>query len=203
MESQVDCWEKCSFPKKSEFVQKAGEACQLVCDVIALRDGKALFQAVVDHGKKCKIAIDVGLQTLMVAYQKAPTKSLRTQILSIYADRFSANELKRIHQPFENLSDRQIKKARAQAKSEVPTEKFPRHRIRIQQRQLDHFLEFTMRPYYFQDVAYSTHTIKLESVEEFVMPNMVHTVAKCTIINQCMDHCKENGFEPKSKSTMW
>ena len=60
-----------------------------------------------------------------------------------------------------------------------------------------------MRPYYFQDVAYGTHTIKLESVEEFVMPNMVCTVAKCTIINQCMDHCKENGFEPKSKSTMW
>ena len=35
LESQVDCWEKCSFTEKSEFVQKAGEACQLVCDVIA------------------------------------------------------------------------------------------------------------------------------------------------------------------------
>ena len=114
---------------------------------MALRDGKALFQAVVDHEEKCKTAIDVGLQTLMVAYQNAPTKSLKTQILSIYADRFSANELKRLHQPFENLSDRQIKKARAQAKSEVPVEKIPRHRIHLQQRQLDHFLEFTMRPY--------------------------------------------------------
>ena len=120
----------------------------------------------------------------MVAYQNAPTKSVKTQILSIYADRFSANELKRIHQPFENLSDRQIKKARAQAKSEVPTEKFPRHRIRIQQRQLDHFLEFTMRPYYYQDVAYGTRTIKLENGEEFVIPNVVRTVAECTIINQ-------------------
>ena len=28
-----------------------------------------------------------------------------------------------MHHPFENLSDRQIKKARAQAKSEVPVEK--------------------------------------------------------------------------------
>ena len=58
--------------------------CQTVCDVIALRDGKALFQAVVDHEEKCKTAFDVGLQTLMVAYQNAPTKSPRTQILSIY-----------------------------------------------------------------------------------------------------------------------
>ena len=142
MESQVDCWEKCSFPKKSEFFQKAGEACQLVCDVMALRDGKALFQAVVDHEQKCKTAIDIGLQTLIFAYQNTPTKSLNTQIMSIYADRFSANERKRIHQQFENLSDRQIKKARAQAKSEgpgAPFEKIPRHRIHIQQRQLNHF----------------------------------------------------------------
>ena len=206
LESQVDCWEKCSFTEKSEFVQKAGEACQLVCDVIAPRDGKALFQAVVDHEQKCKTAIDVGLQTLMVAYQNAPTKSLKTQILSIYVDRFFSEELKRMHQPFENLSDRQIKKARAQAKSEgpgVPIEKIPRHRIRIQQRQLDHFLEFTMRPYYYQDVAYGTRTIKLENGEEFVIPNVVRTVAKCTIINQYMDHCKQTGFQPISKSTMW
>ena len=35
-----------------------------------------------------------------------------------------------MHQPFENLSDRQLKKARAQAKSEVPVEKILRHRIR-------------------------------------------------------------------------
>ena len=135
LESQVDCWEKCSFPEKSGFVRKAGEACQLVWDVMAPWDGEALLQAVVDHEQKCKTSIDVGLQTLTVAYQNAPTKSVKTQILSIYADRFSANELKRIHQTFENPSDRQIKKARAQAKSErpeVPTEKIHSHRIHKQ-----------------------------------------------------------------------
>ena len=35
LESQVDCWEKCSFPEKSGFVKKAGETCQLVCNVMA------------------------------------------------------------------------------------------------------------------------------------------------------------------------
>ena len=85
MESQVDCWEQCSFPENSEFVQKAGEACPLVCDVTAPRDGKVLFKAVVDHEQKCKTVIDVGLQTLMVTYQNAPTKPLKTQILIICA----------------------------------------------------------------------------------------------------------------------
>ena len=64
----------------------------------------------------------------MVAYQNAPTKSVNTKVLSIDANRFSANELKCIHQKFQNPSDRQVKRARAQAKSEGPgvsTEKNP------------------------------------------------------------------------------
>ena len=128
LELQVDCWENCSFAEKSEFVENAEEACQLMCDVIAPSDGKKLFQAVVDRWQKCKAETDdVGLQALVVAYQNAPSKSLKTQILSIYANRFTANELKHIHKPFEDLSDRQIKKARALAKSEgpgVPLEKY-------------------------------------------------------------------------------
>lgn len=53
-----------------------------------------------------------------------------------------------------------------------------------------------------QDVAYGTCTIKLESGEEFVMPKVVRTVAKCTIINQHMDHCEEPEFQSISKSTI-
>ena len=60
-----------------------------------------------------------------------------------------------------------------------------------------------MRPYYYQDVAYGTRTLKLESGEELVMPNVVRTVARCTIINQYLEHCKETGFNPISNSTMW
>ena len=84
LESQVDYWEKCSFPEKSGFVQKAREACQLVCDVMAPWDGEALFQAIVDHEQKCKTSIDVGLQTLTVAYLNAPTKSVKTQKLFLF-----------------------------------------------------------------------------------------------------------------------
>ena len=67
--------EKYPFPVISEFFQKAGEACQLVCDVMAPRDGKALFQAVLDHEQKCKTAFDVGLPALLIAFRKNPLKS--------------------------------------------------------------------------------------------------------------------------------
>ena len=166
---------------------------------MALKDAKVLFQAVVDLEQKYKAAVNVSLQTLMVAYQNAPTKSLR---LKYWVFMLIDSHLTSLNAYISHLKTSPIdKKARAQAMSEMPVEKIPRHRT--QQRQLDHFLELTMRPYYYQDVAYGTRTIKLESVEEFVRPNMVRTVVKCTIIKQYMDHCKENGFEPISKSTMW
>ena len=177
-----------------------------MCDVIATNDGKQLFQAIVDQQQNKRETGDAGIQALVVAYQKAPSKSLKTQILSIYANRFTTIELKDIHKPFENLSGRQIKKARAQAKTGGPgvrVEKVPQHIIRLKQQQLDHCLEFTMRPYYYQDVAYGTRTIKLQSGEELTMPNVVRTVAKCTIVNQYLDHCLQTGFQPISRSTMW
>ncbi|KAL9962229.1 hypothetical protein ACROYT_G031311 [Oculina patagonica] len=206
LESQVTCWEHCSSMEKSDVVQKAEEACHLICDVIAPNAGKQLFQEVVNQHQIKTNAGDVGLEALVTAYQNAPSKSLKTQILSIYANSFTAKELKEIHKSFENLSDRQIKKARALAKNEgpgVPAEKIPQHRIRVDQSQLDHFLEFTMRPYYYQDVAYGTRTLKLDSGEELVMPNVVRTVARCTIINQYLEYCKETDFQPISRSTMW
>jgi len=206
LQSQVACWENCSNVERSAVIHKAEEACQLMCDVIAPNDGKQLFKAIVEKQQNKEETRGAGIQALVIAYQKAPSKSLKTQILSIYANRFTTKELKDIHKPFENLSDRQIKKARAQAKTGgpgVPVEKVPQHRIRLNQHQLDHFLEFTMRPYYYQDVAYGTRTIKIESGEELTMPNVVRTVARCTIINQYLDHCQQTGFQPISRSTMW
>ena len=205
LKSQLEHWEDCSEMEKQTYVRTAKEACQLVCHVIAPRDGEKLFQ-VVQLQQNCGIARDTGLEALIAAYKKAPSKALKTQILSIYANRFTATELKAIHRPFENLSDRQIKKARAHSSSKGsgnPLTKIPQHRVRLDKGKLDHFMEFTSRPYFYQDVAFGTRKLKLESGEEIVMPNIVRTVARCTIINQYLDFCKEDNFTPLSRATMW
>ena len=205
LKSQLEHWEDCSEMEKQTYIRTAKEACQLVCHVIAPRDGEKLFQ-VVQLQQNCGIARDTGLEALIAAYKKAPSKALKTQILSIYANRFTATELKAIHRPFENLSDRQIKKARAHSSSKGsgnPLTKIPQHRVRLDKGKLDHFMEFTSRPYFYQDVAFGTRKLKLESGEEIVMPNIVRTVARCTIINQYLDFCKEDNFTPLSRATMW
>lgn len=163
-------------------IKKAGEACRVVCDVMAPRDGKASFQAAVDYEQRCKAAFDDGLQVPSRRLSERPFK-----ILSINANRFSANAPKNIHQPIENLSDRQIKTALSTSEEWVPRGAYWKnpaahnpYRIASAEPLLQ---EFTLRPYYYQGVAYGICNIKVTSSGEFVMPNVVRTVAMCTIIN--------------------
>lgn len=111
-----------------------------------------------------------------------------------------------MHGHFENLSDRQIKKARAHAKTVgagLVLEKAPFHRTRIDLMKLNHFLSFTDQPYFYQDVSYGTRTLKLDSGEQLVMPNVVRTVARSTMIAQYFSHCRDEGFEPLGRSILF
>ena len=90
-----------------------------------------------------------------------------------------------MHEPFEKLSDRQIKKVRAHAKNVgvgFNVDKVPQHRVRMDLVKLDHFLSFVDQPYFHQDVAYGTRTLKLDSGERLVMPNVVRIVGRSTMI---------------------
>ena len=89
------------------FVNKAEEACKLLCDVKVPQDGEKIFQAVKER-KDDIITRDVGLQSLVDAYKEAPSKAMKTQILSIYMLTSSLSKV--THQSFEQLSDRQIKR---------------------------------------------------------------------------------------------
>ena len=94
LQSQVARWENCSNADRSAVIHKAEEACQLMCDVIAPNDGKQLFQAIIDQQQNKGETGGAGIQALVTAYQKGPSKSLKTQILSIYANQFTTKELK-------------------------------------------------------------------------------------------------------------
>lgn len=205
LNSQVGCWNRCTNSEQEIYLRTTEEACRLICSAIAPNDSDHIFETF-QQKRYSSYDNNVGLQALVAAYKSAPSKPLKTQILSIYASKYSAKELKAIHEPFERLSDRQIKKARQHSTAQgpgTPAIKKVQHRVRIDKAKLDHFLEFTFRPYFYQDVAYGNRTIKLDNGEELSMPNIVRTVARSTIIHQYLDFCKETEFEPMSQSTMW
>ena len=68
---------------------------------------------------------------------------------------------------------------------------------------VDHFLEFANRPYFYQDVAYGSRILKLDSGEKIPMPNVVRTVTRSTMVNQYQSFCEEEGFNPLSRSILF
>lgn len=128
----VSEWDLATANERALCLDQVDEACRAVCGVIAPRDSEKLLEAFQDSASVNVCSND--LQALIVAYKNAPSRNLKTQILSLYPPRYSGRFLKKMHEPFEKLSDRQIKKARAHAKNVgvgFNVEKLPSHRVRI------------------------------------------------------------------------
>lgn len=197
-------WEKASGAEKKKYLESAEASCRIVCNVIAPKDGENLYEALITRANMQQTSKD--MLSLIAAYKKAPTKRLKTQILSIYVMNYTNEELKKLHAPFEKLSDHKVKKARKQARVNGPgvqPEKETQHRVRIDMVKLDHFLSFVDRPYFYQDVAYGERTLKLESGERLTMPNIIRIVTRSTMISQYLSFSKEEGFEPLGRTTMY
>jgi hypothetical protein len=197
-----------SKEEQSRIVEKATEDCLLVCKVIAPNNSEELFECITrstaetvgDH------PVSDELVGLMTAYKNASTRNLKRQILSLYAYRYPVHTLKKIHEPFGNLSTWQIKQARFHARSCGPGTlpvKEKQRRVRLDMAKVDHFVEFVNRPYFYQDVSYGSKILNLESGEKIQMPNVVRTVTRATMINQYVEYCKEQEYEPLSRSTMF
>jgi hypothetical protein len=194
--------------EQSRIVGKATEDCLFVCKVIAPNNSEELFERITrstaetvdDH------PISDELVGLMTAYKNTSTRDLKRQILSLYAYRYPVHTLKKIHEAFGNLSTWQIKQARFHARS-CGAGTFPvkekQRRVRLDMAKVDHFVEFVNWPYFYQDVSYGSKILNLESGEKIQMPNVVRTVTRATMINQYVEYCKEQEYEPLSRSTMF
>lgn len=196
-------WEETGKEARKAFVRKAKEACMVVCMAIAPEDGARLFKAVCQDGNP---DIEKELQPLLSAYKNAPTKEAKTQILSIYADSYPAKKLIEVHTLYDPITEWQIRKAKLHAKNNgpgAPLEKPVFHRVRLDMVKVEHLLDFINRPYFHQDVAYGTRTLKLSSGEKLVMPNVVRTVTRSTMLAQYWQYCSEEEFEPLSRATLY
>ncbi len=68
---------------------------------------------------------------------------------------------------------------------------------------VDHFIDFVNCPYFHQDVAYGTRTLKLDSGETMDMPNVIRTVTRSTMVAQYFKFCSDEEYQPLSRSTLF
>ena len=111
-----------------------------------------------------------------------------------------------LHEPYGKLTRWQIDRARAHARAcgpghEVKKTKF--HRVKLNMAKVDHSIDFANRPYFHQDVAFGTRNLKLENGETIEMPNVVRTVTRSTMVTQYLEFCREDGFDPLTRATLF
>ena len=131
---------------------------------------------------------------------------LANSVLSIYTNKYPARKLIELHKTYEPITEWELRKAKLHANNEGPgdpVEKPIYHRVRLDKVKDNHFLDFINRPYFYQDVAYGTRTIKISSGEKLIMPNVTQTVTRSTMIAQYLELCQEKGFEPLSQATLY
>ena len=199
-------WEEASPKERKQCIKTAKETCKIICDVIAPNAKDALLNCLGTAEQDAQ-PVSKELDILMWTYMNAPSKSLKTQILSIYPDWYPVKFLmKKKHEKYERITEWQVQKAKEHAKKTgpaIPVEKLKRHRVRVDMKKVDHFLDYVNRPYFYQDVAFGTHSLELESGEILTMPNVVCTVTRSTMIALYMGLCRDEEFEPLSRSALY
>ena len=110
-------WGETTQSEKEACTEKANEACQVICEVIAPNASEELFQAM---NSSSDIHVSQELVALMTAYKNATTRNLKLQILSIYAHNYPAKTLMKLHEPYSKITMWQIRQARLHAQQVGP-----------------------------------------------------------------------------------
>ena len=143
------------------------------------------------------------LEALAEAYKSASTWETRRQVLSIMSGvaRYSTLSdyipgLTRYRYSMANLHRLQFGSG-AEVASQVT-----HFRIRVDVKQLDHFLDFITSPHLVQDIPFGTKRLKLSTGEVIEVPNIIRTMIPQRIVKQYQQYCKEINFQPFSERTM-
>ena len=74
---------------------------------------------------------------------------------------------------------------------------------RIDAAKVDDLLDFISRPDLFQDVAFGTNNLKLDSGKHIIIPAVIRTLIPSWIIEQYTASCNEEAFQPASERSLF
>ena len=179
---------------KSVTPDNAGELWRRLASSTAMN--KALGVSELSHSEH------LYLEALAEAYQNATSWDTRRQVLSIMAGVGTFNDtsryipgLTRYRYSMANLHRSQFGRG-----AQVPQQ--PTTRIRVDLRQLDHFLGFITSPHLVQDLPFGQKHLKLSSGEVIQVPNVIRMMIPERVVQQYTQYCLKINFRPFSGTTM-
>ena len=176
----LSTWKETSQKEQKQCIKTAKVACEMVCDSVIAPNAKDELLKSLGTVEQDAQSVSKELDILMWTYMNAPSRSLKTQILSIYADWYPVKVLMKKHEKYERITEWQVRKAREHAKKTgpgIPVENLKRHRVRVDMKKVDHFLDFINRPYFCQDVAFGTRNLNWR-VERYLQCRMLYAQSR-------------------------
>ena len=143
------------------------------------------------------------LEALAEAYSNASSWETHRQVLSIMSGIAKYSTLSEYIPGLTQYRYSMANLHRLQfgAGAELSTEK-THSTIRLDVKQLDHFLDFITSPHLMQDLPFGRRHLKLSTGEVIEVPNIIRTMIPQRIVKQYQKHCDEINFKPFSERTM-
>ena len=203
-------WEKASDSTKLRYTRRTAEIFSSVLHDQTPSCAGSLWQAVVSYPAMNEaLGLDelsetskCYLQVLAEAYDKAHGWDTRRQILSMMSGVSNYNDISRFVPGLSRYRFTIANLHRLQHGSGASVTPQPSSKIRVDPRQLDHFLSYITSPHLVQDLPFGQKTLKLSSGQLVEVPNVIRTMIPQRIVRQYTQYCKETGFEAFSERTM-
>ena len=154
-----------------------------------------------ERNKKESGKIPAELSSLVQSYKFAPSQQVRYLILLLVPQNFSKSDCMNYFGCSRYMID-QARKMKPESGPGVVAPKVSFTRNKLDLGKVEHFIEFFISNGYFQDVAYGTTTLKLDSGQEIVVPRIIRTSIKLQLVNVYTDHCSLIGYKPLSQSSL-
>ena len=203
-------WEKASDSTKLRYTRRTAEIFSSVLHDLTPSCAGSLWQAVVSYPAMNEaLGLDelsetskCYLRVLAEAYDKAHGWDTRRQILSMMSGVSNYNDISRFIPGLSRYRFTIANLHRLQHGSGASVTPQPSSKIRVDPRQLDHFLSYITSPHLVQDLPFGQKTLKLSSGHLVEVPNVIRTMIPQRIVRQYTQYCKETGFEAFSERTM-
>ena len=142
------------------------------------------------------------LEALAESYHNAKSWETRRQILSIMSGGANYNHIVKFIPGLTRYRYSAANLYRLQFGRGAPVEHQRLTRIKVDLKQLDHFLGFITSPHLIQDLPFGNNKLKLSNGQTIEVPNVIRTLIPERIARQYTQYCEDTGFTPFSKSTM-
>ena len=188
-------WEVASERSRAKHVSKAKSLVVAGLNVIAPGDAGYLWEALRKSGSVEK-ELGIGeqqedrkyLKAVAESYRNASSWETRRQILSIMGDLTTFKRIQTQH-ALQYGRGAEIPRARSL-------------RMKVESKQLDHFLTYITSPHVIQDLPFGQRHLRLSSGKILETPNVIRTIIPNRLVKQYQAYCEESNFTPFSPATM-